>query len=329
MTATPTVQIRAIEKSLDAFHLKIRDLDIESGEFFTLIGPSGSGKSTFLRLLSGFMLPDKGTVFIEGAPSQQHFGSKRPIRTVFQDLALFPHMTAHEHLRLALTRGRRATDEVLQKVDEWLDLLGLREQGRQRPHELSGGQKQRLALGRAMIAEPRILLLDEPMAGLDPALRSELWEQVGQLKRMTQSTFVVVTHDPNIALAWSSRIAVLALGRCVQLGSPRDLYASPSSELVARLLGAANVIKRDGATLVVRPEDVRLSNKPLTELDFSATARVVRVAFQGSAVEYVLEVEGSTLVARSRASPTELDPKRAEVFAGWDEADTCDLTPTS
>jgi len=327
MTGSPTVQIKAVEKSLDAFHLQVRNLEIEPGEFFTLIGPSGSGKSTFLRLLSGFMSPDNGTVLIEGTPSQRQFGPERPIRTVFQDLALFPHMTAQEHLRLALTRGRRPTEEEIQKVDEWLELLGLRAHSRQRPPELSGGQKQRLALGRAMISEPRLLLLDEPMAGLDPALRSELWEQVGQLKRMTQSTFVVVTHDPNVALAWSSRIAVLALGRCVQLGSPRELYANPASELVARLLGAANVIKRDGTTFVIRPEDVRLSQELMPDLDHCAKARVVRVAFQGSAIEYVLELRGCTLVARAPAAKHELDVGEGEVFAGWDEANVCDLTP--
>jgi putative spermidine/putrescine transport system ATP-binding protein len=233
-------------------------LTIAEGEFFTLLGPSGSGKTTLLRLIAGFERPDSGRIALGGRDVTAVPPYARATNTVFQDYALFPHMTVAGNVEYGLKVAHVARDERRRRVAEGLTLVRLAGLGYRRPNQLSGGQRQRVALARAIVNQPEVLLLDEPLGALDLKLRQEMQIELKRIQRELGITFIYVTHDQDEALTMSDRVAVLAAGRIEQLGSPVDLYEHPANEFVAGFIGVSNVIDRDGRRLVVRPERIRL-----------------------------------------------------------------------
>jgi spermidine/putrescine transport system ATP-binding protein len=219
------------------------DLEIEPGEFFTLLGPSGCGKTTTLRMLAGFEQPTAGQIFIDGVDVAQTPAHKRPVNTVFQSYALFPHLDVEHNVAYGL-RWRKDVDKKARasQVAKALDLVQLSGYGKRRPHQLSGGQQQRVALARALVLEPAVLLLDEPLGALDARLRHSLRAELTGLQREIGITFVFVTHDQEEALEMSHRLVVMDGGRIMQLGSPEEVYREPLTEFVADFLGVANLL---------------------------------------------------------------------------------------
>jgi len=233
-------------------------LTIAEGEFFTLLGPSGSGKTTLLRMIAGFERPDSGRIELGGRDVTAVPPYARATNTVFQDYALFPHMTVAANVEYGLKVRHVAREERRRRTDDGLTLVRLAGLGYRRPDQLSGGQRQRVALARAIVNQPEVLLLDEPLGALDLKLRQEMQLELKRIQRELGITFIYVTHDQDEALTMSDRVAVLAGGRIEQLGSPVDLYDHPANEFVAGFIGISNVIDLDGRRLVVRPERIRL-----------------------------------------------------------------------
>ncbi len=223
--------------------LKEIDLTITSGEFFTLLGPSGCGKTTLLRIIAGFELPSTGTVRINGRDVTNLGPSKRPVNTVFQSYALFPHMSLSENIGFGLKMLGKPKAEIRATVDEMLQLVRLEAMADRRPSEISGGQQQRVALARALAPRPRVLLLDEPLSALDLKLRKEMQSELKRLQSETGITFVFVTHDQEEALTMSDRIAVMSAGQILQLGAPQEIYNTPVNRFVADFIGDTNFLK--------------------------------------------------------------------------------------
>jgi spermidine/putrescine transport system ATP-binding protein len=224
-------------------------LKVEAEEFFTLLGPSGCGKTTLLRAIAGFDVPDSGTIALGGKALDGLAPHLRPVNTVFQGYALFPHMTVARNIAFALEMQRRRRVEIATKVEDMLALVRLEGFGERMPHQLSGGQQQRVALARALAAGPRLLLLDEPLSALDRKLRGEMRLELKRLQAQTGITFVFVTHDQHEALSMSDRIAVMRAGRVEQVGTPEAIYERPENRFVADFVGEANLLpaRRVGA----------------------------------------------------------------------------------
>jgi putative spermidine/putrescine transport system ATP-binding protein len=240
-------------------------LDIAAGEFFTLLGPSGSGKTTCLRMIGGFTRPTAGSISIYGAGVSALPPYARPVTTVFQDYALFPHMTVLENVAYSLMVRGVPKPVRERRAGEMLELVRLPDLSSRKPAQLSGGQRQRVALARALVSEPKVLLLDEPLGALDLKLREQMQVELKQLQRRLGITFVLVTHDQHEALSISDRIGVFNRGRLEQVDSPSGLYERPTSRFVAEFLGAANLLERESAlqltghpAAMIRPERIRL-----------------------------------------------------------------------
>jgi putative spermidine/putrescine transport system ATP-binding protein len=234
------------------------DLDVARGEFFTMLGPSGSGKTTTLRMIAGFERPDEGRIELGGTDVSGRPPFDRPVNTVFQDYALFPHMTVQQNVEYGLRVRKVAKPERRAKASEALARVRLEGYGARKPGQLSGGQRQRVALARAIVNTPRALLLDEPLGALDLKLRQELQIELKQLQQELGMTFVYVTHDQEEALTMSDRIAVFNQGRIEQIGSPAEMYEHPATTFVAGFIGTSNILERGGRTFTVRPEKIRL-----------------------------------------------------------------------
>ena len=234
------------------------DLDVARGEFFTMLGPSGSGKTTTLRMIAGFERPDEGRIELGGTDVSRRPPFDRPVNTVFQDYALFPHMTVQQNVEYGLRVRKVAKSERRAKASEALARVRLEGYGARKPGQLSGGQRQRVALARAIVNTPRALLLDEPLGALDLKLRQELQIELKQLQQELGMTFVYVTHDQEEALTMSDRIAVFNQGRIEQIGSPAEMYEHPATTFVAGFIGTSNILERGGRTFTVRPEKIRL-----------------------------------------------------------------------
>jgi ABC-type Fe3+/spermidine/putrescine transport system ATPase subunit len=233
-------------------------LAVRRGEFLSLLGPSGCGKTTTLRLIAGFEQPDAGRIRIGGDDVTGRPPYRRDVNTVFQSYALFPHLDVRANVAYGLKqRGLRAATRRA-RADEALELLGLTETAGRKPRQLSGGQQQRVALARALVMEPRVLLLDEPLGALDLKVRKRLQIELKRIQTTVGITFVYVTHDQEEALAMSDRVAVMNRGRIEQLGPPGDIYDRPATPFVAEFIGETNFIVRDGRTLALRPEQLRL-----------------------------------------------------------------------
>ncbi|MDV2990665.1 MAG: Spermidine/putrescine import ATP-binding protein PotA [Chroococcidiopsis sp. SAG 2025] len=224
-------------------------LDVQQGEFFTLLGASGSGKTTLLRLIGGFETPDTGCIYIGGKDVSRLPAYKRNVHTVFQDYALFPHLSVFENVGYALQAKRSPVAEISQRVTEALKLVQLAEMAQRLPSQLSGGQKQRVALARAIVDRPDVLLLDEPLSALDAKIRMELRQELKQLQRQTGISFIYITHDQEEALALSDRVAILKSGKLLQVGTPLEVYEQPADLYVAEFIGRANFL--DGVLLSV------------------------------------------------------------------------------
>ncbi|MFY9316547.1 MAG: ABC transporter ATP-binding protein, partial [Burkholderiales bacterium] len=222
-------------------------LEIAEGEFFTLLGPSGSGKTTCLRMIGGFTLPTGGRVMIGGRDLTDAPPYARPVNTVFQDYALFPHMNVRDNVGYGLMVRGVDRQERQRRTAQMLELVRLPGVGERRPGELSGGQRQRVALARALINEPRVLLLDEPLGALDLKLREQMQAELKSLQRRLGITFLFVTHDQHEALSMSDRVGVMNRGRLEQVGSPSQVYESPATRFVAEFVGAANLLEGEAA----------------------------------------------------------------------------------
>jgi spermidine/putrescine transport system ATP-binding protein len=239
-----TVSLSSISKSYgEVTALRDVSLDVAPGEFITLLGPSGCGKTTLLRIVAGFERPDEGTVLVSDLDVTGLPAHKRPVNTVFQHYALFPHRTVAGNIAFGLEVRKLPDAEIRGRVDRALDLVRLDGYGRRRISELSGGQKQRVALARALVLEPDVLLLDEPMAALDPKLRKEMQVELKNLQERLRITFVFVTHDQDEALVMADRIAVMHSGRIEQIDAPEALYERPRTRFVADFLGVVNLLR--------------------------------------------------------------------------------------
>jgi putative spermidine/putrescine transport system ATP-binding protein len=288
LAGAPAVRLSGVRRAYgDVVAVAGVDLDIAAGEFFTLLGPSGSGKTTTLRVIAGFERPDAGSVELQGVDVTRVAPSLRAVNTVFQDYALFPHMTVAENVEYGLRvkgmarRDRRArAQEVLARVR----LPGL---GDRKPVQLSGGQRQRVALARAIVNRPPVLLLDEPLGALDLKLRQEMQTFLKELQRELAITFVYVTHDQEEALTMSDRLAVFNDGRIEQVGTPADVYEHPQTEFVAGFVGVSNVLERDGRRVTIRPEKIRMSDDGVGE------PGVIReVVYVGMITRFVVDLDG-------------------------------------
>ncbi len=300
------------------------NLTVERGEFFSLLGPSGCGKTTTLRLIAGFDPPDSGRVRLEGRDVTNLPPQRRPVNTVFQNYALFPHLTVWENVAFGpRARGLPAAD-IRRRVAEALAVVQLEPLARRRPHELSGGQQQRVALARALVNRPVALLLDEPLAALDPFLRRSVQGELKRIQRELGLTVLMVTHDQEEALALSDRLAVMRAGRIEQEGTPRQLYDAPTNPFVAEFLGRANLLAddRSGGWLLVRPEQLRLQAHGPTDGERGQRARIVDVSFQGSLLQVTLAQEvGPPLLAQVSRQDGEGSLRSGEgVWAVWDPA---------
>ena len=255
----PDIRLRGLRKRFgDVAAVDGIDLDIARGEFFTMLGPSGSGKTTTLRMIAGFELPDEGSIELSGEDVSKLPPYDRPVNTVFQDYALFPHMTVQQNVEYGLMVRKMPKAERRARAEEALGMIQLEGFGARKPSQLSGGQRQRVALARAIVNRPKVLLLDEPLGALDLKLRQEMQIELKRIQGEVGITFVYVTHDQEEALTMSDRIAVFNKGRIEQLGPPADVYEHPQSEFIAGFVGVSNVIERDGRRYTVRPEKIQV-----------------------------------------------------------------------
>jgi spermidine/putrescine transport system ATP-binding protein len=327
-------------------------LSIEAGEFFTLLGPSGCGKTTILRMIAGFDLPDAGEILLDGKNIAEIPPERRPLHTVFQSYALFPHMTASGNVAFPLRMSKTPQPKIRQRVKEMLETVHLADKAGAYPHELSGGQKQRVALARSLVNHPRLLLLDEPLAALDAKLREEMQHELIALQREVGITFIFVTHAQDEALALSHRIAVMNQGRIEQFDEPSKIYGFPQNRFVADFIGSTNMLgvevietspdhlrlrtsglgeivapAREGARagqkgwFTVRPEQVHIGPKQEAELKNHFSGKVRSFIYVGNVTTYTVELADGILIeallsnsAPGRARFFEVDD---EVAVGW------------
>ncbi|MBD9504012.1 ABC transporter ATP-binding protein [Pseudomonas sp. BGr12] len=286
-------------RAVDSVSIEIRD-----GEFFSMLGPSGSGKTTCLRLIAGFEQPTSGSIRIHGAEASGLPPYERDVNTVFQDYALFPHMSVLDNVAYGLKVKGVAKAERYHRAEEALGMVALAGYGKRKPAQLSGGQRQRVALARALVNRPRVLLLDEPLGALDLKLREQMQVELKKLQRQLGITFIFVTHDQSEALSMSDRVAVFNKGRIEQVDTPGNLYRRPATRFVAEFVGTANVLRGDlGQRLLgesrpysLRPEHVRFGHAGEGELEVSGT--LFDVQYMGASSRYEIELEnGVRLVA--------------------------------
>lgn len=329
-------------------------LSVRAGEFLTLLGPSGCGKTTTLRMVAGFELPTSGQILIDGVEMGETPPYLRPVNTVFQHYALFPHLTVYDNVAFGLRVKKVKPTEIRERVGRVLEMLGLTGLEARRPRELSGGQQQRVALARALVGEPKVLLLDEPLGALDLKLRKQIQLEIKQLQSEIGITFIYVTHDQDEALAMSDRIVVMRGGRIEQVGTPRQIYEMPATRFVASFIGEANIfegkavaaggsgaaIEWKGRTLrgrrpvrpvpsgstagmIVRPEDIRLTRidaDSATEIGDALVGKVIEEVYGGSHVRILVQLtSGTRLHARVGNEEAGLYPVGCTVRVEWPE----------
>jgi putative spermidine/putrescine transport system ATP-binding protein len=300
------------------------DLEVQPGEFFTLLGPSGSGKTTTLRMIAGFEDPSAGTIELAGEDVSGVPPYGRAVNTVFQDYALFPHMSVGENVAYGLRIAGVAKAERAKRRDEALEMVRLPGYGDRRPGELSGGQRQRVALARAIVNRPRVLLLDEPLGALDLKLREQMQVELKSIQGEVGITFVYVTHDQDEALTMSDRIAVFNEGRIEQVSPPVELYEQPQTEFVAGFVGVSNLLERDGARFTIRPEKVQLVDPAAAPNGLrTERGRIADIAYAGMVTRYTVALEqgGELQLIRQNVEGTSPGGRQAEqgreVTVGW------------
>jgi len=289
-----------------------------------MLGPSGSGKTTTLRMIAGFEEPTEGRIELAGEDVSRVPPYDRAVNTVFQDYALFPHMTVGENVAYGLRIAKVAKAERAKRRDEALEMVRLPGYGERKPGELSGGQRQRVALARAIVNQPRVLLLDEPLGALDLKLREQMQVELKAIQGEVGITFVYVTHDQDEALTMSDRIAVFNDGRIEQVSPPVELYERPTTEFVAGFVGVSNLLERDGTRFTIRPEKIQLVDPAAAANGLhTERGRIAEVAYAGMVTRYTvaLEAGGELQVIRQNVDGTSLDEWRAEqgreVVVGW------------
>ena len=297
------------------------DLEIDAGEFFTLLGPSGSGKTTVLRMIGGFTLPTHGRILIGGQDVSSQPPYARPVNTVFQDYALFPHMSVRDNVAYPLMVRKTPRGQREARADELLALVQLPDVGERRPAQLSGGQRQRVALARALISEPQVLLLDEPLGALDLKLREQMQSELKALQRRLGITFIFITHDQHEALSMSDRIGVFNQGRLEQVATPQEVYDTPATRFVAQFVGAANVLEgavaqrlTGQASAMLRPERIALGSAAHSR----ASGSVGEVQYFGSFTRLRVDLGDAQLQAdlpAGAAAPAAGQP----VHLHWDD----------
>jgi len=299
------------------------DLEIAPGEFFTMLGPSGSGKTTTLRMIAGFEDPTSGTIELAGEDVSGTPPYDRAVNTVFQDYALFPHMSVEENVAYGMRVAKVDKAERARRAEDALETVRLSGYSDRRPAELSGGQRQRVALARAIVNRPRVLLLDEPLGALDLKLREQMQVELKAIQGEVGITFVYVTHDQDEALTMSDRIAVFNEGGIEQVSPPVELYESPANEFVAGFVGVSNVIEREGERLTIRPEKIELLDGGEAAAGLHTEGgRIVEVAYAGMLTRYTvaLDAGGTLQLARQNAesaSENALLEQGKEVVVGW------------
>ena len=316
------VRLERVEKHYgDVVAVAGIDLEIADGEFFSMLGPSGSGKTTTLRMIAGFELPTGGRVWLHGRDVTRLAPFERDVNTVFQDYALFPHMTVGENVAYGLVVRKVPKAERERRVGDALAMVRLGGYERRKPGQLSGGQRQRVALARALVNRPRVLLLDEPLGALDLKLREEMQIELHQIQHEVGITFVYVTHDQQEALTMSHRIAVFSAGRIEQVGAPAEVYERPATTFVAGFVGTSNLLKGDAAgailgqagTFTVRPEKIRLevtddepADAAVADDEYAATGRIRSVVYLGPDTRYyvVLDAGGELVVTQQNLATT-------------------------
>jgi putative spermidine/putrescine transport system ATP-binding protein len=306
------------------------DLEIAAGEFFTLLGPSGSGKTTTLRLIAGFERPDAGRIELSGVDVTNRAPYERDVNTVFQDYALFPHMSVAENVGYGLRVKGVSRSERRKRVEEILRIVRLPDVADRKPIQLSGGQRQRIALARALVNAPKVLLLDEPLGALDLKLRQEMQIELTRIQREVSEvgiTFVYVTHDQEEALTMSDRLAVFNEGRIEQLGTPAEVYEHPATEFVAGFVGISNVLERNGRRFTVRPEKIQMH---FEAAGGGEPGRVRDVVYVGMFTRYVVALDsgGELTVVRQNletSSAEALESRGRAVRLEWRPEHTYEL----
>jgi putrescine transport system ATP-binding protein len=341
----PLLRIEAVTKRFGAFRAVDRlSLDIGAGEFFALLGPSGCGKTTLLRMLAGFETPDAGRILLDGKDIARVLPHQRPVNMMFQNYALFPHLSVRDNIAFGLKRAAMPRSQIDARVAELVALVKLDGLEKRKPDQLSGGQKQRVALARSLARRPKVLLLDEPMAALDKKLRESTQLELMELQRRLGTTFIIVTHDQEEAMTVASRIGVMDMGRLEQVATPRVLYEAPASRWIAEFVGDVNIFEgevasrennrltistRDSGTIVVaeprqptgktvvsvaiRPEKVKLSRRgPVTDaVNTQAINRlegvVTDVGYLGGFTTYKVKLDTGAVIRSSMANTARLD----------------------
>jgi spermidine/putrescine transport system ATP-binding protein len=310
------LELRDVSKHYPSHHaVNGVSLNLARGEFFSLLGPSGCGKTTTLRLVAGFEEPTQGEIRLNGSSIQHLKPYQRNVSTVFQNYALFPHLTVRENVEFGLRR--RAGNHIGDRVRDVLDLVQLAGKESRRPAQLSGGERQRVALARSLVLEPDVLLLDEPLSALDPNLRKQVRAELKAIQRRVGITFLFVTHDQEEALSLSDRLGVMNKGLLEQLGTPQEIYLRPSTRFVASFLGAVNWIGDVG----VRPEAMRIERAPSSNGHRSRPATIVHSTFLGNCflVDTRLSDGEPAVVEISRLGETFAPGERVHLW--WEAAD--------
>jgi putative spermidine/putrescine transport system ATP-binding protein len=315
------VRLIAVRKTFgDVVAVDSIDLEILRGEFFTMLGPSGSGKTTTLRLIAGFEQPDSGQIMLGGADVAGKPPYDRDVNTVFQDYALFPHMTVAQNVEYGLRVKRVPKEERRTRVAEGLETVRLPQFGGRKPSQLSGGQRQRVALARALVNHPRVLLLDEPLGALDLKLREEMQIELKRIQQEVGITFVYVTHDQDEALTMSDRIAVFSHGRIDQVGTPVEVYEHPGTEFVAGFVGVSNMLERNGRRFTVRPEKIRLleAGETVGAGEETESGVLQEVIYLGSVTRYIVDLDagGRLTVVRQNVGDV-MEEKGRRVSLAW------------
>jgi putrescine transport system ATP-binding protein len=360
----PLLRIEGVAKRFGGFRAVDRlSLDIRAGEFFALLGPSGCGKTTLLRMLAGFETPDEGHILLDGKDIAQVSPHERPVNMMFQNYALFPHLSVRDNIAFGLRRAGMARSAIATRVSEMVALVKLEGLEKRKPDQLSGGQKQRVALARALARRPQLLLLDEPLAALDKKLRESTQLELMELQRRLNMTFIVVTHDQQEAMTMAGRIGVMDAGRLEQVATPRELYEAPASRWVAEFVGDVNlfdgqvasrdahrltVATRDAGTLAVaeprqpltrttvsvaiRPEKVKLSRRGPATDGASAQAInrlegiIIDVNYLGGLTVYKVKLDSGAVIRAAMANTARLDMdayRASQRVVAWFTPDDC------